>query len=122
MANVLVIEDNDADMALTTFLLQSAGHTVTGATNAEDGLALARDARPSLIVMDIQLPGMSGLEAVALLKRDNATHAIRVVALTAKAMKGDEEDIRAAGYDDYIAKPLGYQEFLSTIAAQLAIP
>ena len=70
--------------------------------------------------MDIQLPGMDGLEATALLKRDDATRAIPVIALTALAMKGDEERIRAAGCDGYIAKPMRYQEFLATIAAQLA--
>jgi len=70
--------------------------------------------------MDIQLPGMDGLQATGLLKRDKATRAIPVVALTALAMKGDEERIRAAGCDDYIAKPLAYKEFLATISNQLA--
>ena len=79
------------------FLLQSAGHTVLSATDAEAGLTLARDEQPDLILMDIQLPGMDGLEATALLKRDDATRAIPVIALTALAMKGDEERIRAAG-------------------------
>jgi two-component system cell cycle response regulator DivK len=70
--------------------------------------------------MDIQLPGMDGLQATVLLKKDAATRAIPVIALTALAMKGDEERIRAAGCDGYIAKPMRYQEFLTTIAAQLA--
>ena len=69
--------------------------------------------------MDVQLPGMDGLEATALLKQDDATRAIPIVALTALAMKGDEERIRAAGCDGYIAKPMGLQDFLTTIAAQL---
>jgi two-component system cell cycle response regulator DivK len=69
--------------------------------------------------MDIQLPGMDGLEATALLKRDVATRAIPVIALTALAMKGDEERIRAAGCDGYIAKPLAYLDFLAIISAQL---
>src|SRR5437762_13152025 len=106
-------------MFLTVMLLQSAGHTVIGATDAEAGLTLARDEQPNLILMDIQLPGMDGLEATALLKADDATRAIPVIALTALAMKGDEERIRAAGCDGYIAKPLSYQEFLVTIASQL---
>ena len=71
--------------------------------------------------MDIQLPGMDGLEATALLKRDDATRAIPVIALTALAMKGDEERIRAAGCDGYIAKPLAYRDFLAIIAAHLVI-
>jgi two-component system cell cycle response regulator DivK len=120
MAYILVVEDNPANMTLATFLLHSAGHTVLKATDAEAGLTLARDQQPNLILMDIQLPGMDGLEATVLLKRDGATRAIPVIALTALAMKGDEERIRAAGCDDYISKPMNYQKFLATIAAQLA--
>ena len=119
MARVLIVEDNAANLKLATFLLQSAGHTVLSTTDAEAALTLARDQQPDLILMDIQLPGMDGLEATALLKADEATRAIPVIALTALAMKGDEERIRAAGCDGYIAKPMRYQEFLATIAAQL---
>ena len=119
MAKILIVEDNPDNMSLVVFLLQSAGHTVLTAMDAEAGLTLARDEQPNLILMDIQLPGMDGLEATALLKRDDATRAIPVIALTALAMKGDEERIRAAGCDGYIAKPMRYQEFLATIAAQL---
>ena len=119
MATVLVIEDNTANMTLAVFLLESAGHTVLTATDAEAGLSLARDQQPNLILMDIQLPGMDGLEATVLLKRADATRAIPVIALTALAMKGDEERIRTAGCDGYIAKPMRYQEFLAAIAAQL---
>ena len=72
MAKVLIIEDNAANMTLATFLLQSAGHSVLGATSAETGLTLARAEQPDLVLMDIQLPGMDGLEATALLKRDEA--------------------------------------------------
>ena len=107
-------------MKLMVFLLESAGHTVISARDAEAGLAMARDKRPNLILMDIQLPGMDGLEATVLLKSDDATRAIPVIALTALAMRGDEERIRAAGCDGYIAKPMQYQELLSVIAAQLA--
>ena len=120
MAKVLIIEDNATNMTLAVFLLQSAGHTVLSATDAEAGLTLARAEQPGLILMDIQLPGMDGLQATALLKRDEATRAIPVIALTALAMKGDEERIRAAGCDGYIAKPMNYQEFLAAGAAQLA--
>ena len=119
MAKILIVEDNPDNMSLVVFLLQSAGHTVLTAMDAEAGLTLARDEQPNLILMDIQLPGMDGLEATALLKRDDATRAIPVIALTALAMKGDEERIRAAGCDGYIAKPMRYQEFLATVAAQL---
>ena len=120
MAKILVVEDNPDNMFLTVMLLQSAGHTVLSAPDAEAGLTLARDELPNLILMDIQLPGMDGLEATALLKRDDATRGILVIALTALAMKGDEERIRAAGCDGYIAKPMGIQDFLTTVAAYLA--
>jgi two-component system, cell cycle response regulator DivK len=119
MGKVLVVEDNPANMTLATFLLKSAGHTVLSATDAESGLTLARSEQPDLILMDIQLPGMDGLQATALLKADEATRAIPVIALTALAMKGDEERIRAAGCDGYIAKPLAYREFLATISILL---
>jgi two-component system, cell cycle response regulator DivK len=122
MATILVVEDNPANMTLAVFLLQSAGHTVLSAMDAETGLTLARDEHPHLILMDIQLPGMDGLEATALLKQADATRTIPVIALTALAMKGDEERIRAAGCDGYIAKPMHYREFLAAISAQLTPP
>jgi two-component system cell cycle response regulator DivK len=119
MARVLIIEDNPSNLTLATFLLESVGHTVLAARDAEEGLTLAHDERPDLVLMDIQLPGMDGLEATGLLKHDAATRDIRVIALTALAMKGDEERIRAAGCDDYIAKPWNYRAFLAAVAAQL---
>jgi two-component system, cell cycle response regulator DivK len=119
MARVLVVEDNPTNMKLAVTLLEAAGHSVLMANDAEAGLTLAREERPNLILMDIQLPGIDGLEATAQLKRDEATRAIPVIALTALAMKGDEERIRAAGCDGYIAKPMRYKEFQSAIAEQL---
>jgi two-component system cell cycle response regulator DivK len=119
MTKVLIIEDNRTNMTLATFLLKSAGYTVLSATDAEAGLALAHAEQPDLILMDIQLPGMDGLEATTLLKQDAATRAIPVIALTALAMKGDEERILAAGCDGYIAKPIRYKEFLAAVAGQL---
>ena len=119
MAKILIVEDNPANMTLAIFLLKSAGHTIVSATDAEAGVAVARAEQPDLILMDIQLPGMDGLEATGLLKSDAATRDIPVIALTALAMKGDEERIRAAGCDGYVAKPLAYKEFLATVEAQL---
>jgi two-component system, cell cycle response regulator DivK len=119
MAKVLVVEDNATNMTLAIFLLKSAGHTVLSATDAEAGLALARAEQPELILMDIQLPGMDGLQATVLLKGDPATRGIPVIALTALAMKGDEARIRTAGCDGYIAKPMRYGDFLKTVAEQL---
>ena len=119
MSTILVIEDNPTNMRLAVFLLESAGHVVRCAVDAEQGLAMARADRPDLILMDIQLPGMDGLEATGLLKADPLTAMIPIIALTALAMKGDEERIRAAGCDGYIAKPLAYKDFLTVITAQL---
>ena len=120
MAKVLIVEDNPTNMTLAVFLLQSAHYEVLSATDAEAGLAMARDERPDLILMDIQLPGMDGLQATRLLREDAATGSIPVIALTALAMKGDEERIRAAGCDGYIAKPLDYKQFLGAVSAQLS--
>jgi two-component system cell cycle response regulator DivK len=120
MATILIVEDNPTNMRLAVFLVERAGHSVLTATDAESGLTLAREQKPNLILMDIQLPGIDGLAAISLLKRDESTRAIPVIALTALAMKGDEERIRAAGCDGYIAKPMRYKEFLASIAAQLA--
>ena len=120
MATILVVEDNATNMKLSRFLLESADYTVIAATNAETGVTLAREAHPDLILMDIQLPGMDGLQATGLLKADEATRDIPVIALTALAMKGDEERILAAGCDGYIAKPLDYRDFLAVVAASLA--
>lgn len=123
MPRILIVEDNPVNMTLAVFLLQSAGYSVMSAVDAEAGLKLARGAvRPDLILMDIQLPDMDGLEATALLKKDNATRGIPVIALTALAMKGDEERILAAGCDGYIAKPIAYRELLATISAHLPAP
>src|SRR5258705_2373193 len=89
VARVLVVEDNPANLTFAVFLLESAGHEVLKATDAEVGLAMARAELPDLILMDIQLPGMDGLEATAQLKQCDDTRAIPVIALTALAMKGD---------------------------------
>jgi two-component system cell cycle response regulator DivK len=120
MATILIVEDNATNMKLSAFLLESADYTVLTATNAEVGLTLAREGHPDLILMDIQLPGMDGLQATAVLKADEATRDIPVIALTALALKGDEERIRAAGCDGYIAKPLDYKDFLAAVKARLA--
>ena len=115
MANILVIEDNAANMKLACLLLRNAGHEPLSAADAETGLTLARSARPDLILMDIQLPGMDGLAATALLKKDPLTERIPVIALTAMAMKSDEHKSQVAGCDAFIAKPLRYTELYAAI-------
>src|SRR5258706_3112048 len=120
MARVLIIEDNPANMKLASLLLLSAGHAVLRAVDAEAGLTLASAEPADVILMDVQLPGIDGLGATALLKKDPATAAIPVIALTAMAMKEDREKSRVAGCDAYIAKPLRYQELYAAIDTLLA--
>jgi two-component system, cell cycle response regulator DivK len=119
MPRILVIEDNPANMKLASLLLRNAGHEALCAVDAESGLTLARARQPDLILMDIQLPGMDGLAATALLKADPATARIPIIALTAMAMKEDREKTRAAGCNAYIAKPLRYQELYAAIDSLL---
>jgi two-component system, cell cycle response regulator DivK len=122
MPTTLVIEDNPANMKLASLLLRNAGHLVLGAVDAESGMAIARSKQPDLILMDIQLPGMDGLAATALLKRDALTQWIPIIALTALAMKADQEKSELAGCDAYIAKPLRYRELYAAIELLLAKP
>ena len=119
MARILVIEDNPANMKLAVFLLEQAGHEVIQTSDAEEGIRLAHERLPRLILMDIQLPGMDGLVATRQLKENPATHDIKVVALTAFAMTGDSEKIRAAGCDGYVAKPIRYKEFLKVVSEMI---
>jgi two-component system cell cycle response regulator DivK len=107
-------------MKLASLLVRNAGHTVLCAVDAETGLTLARDEQPHLILMDIQLPGIDGLAATILLKKDPVTAAIPVLALTAMAMREDQEKTKVAGCDAYITKPLRYQELYAAIDTLLA--
>ena len=116
---ILIIEDNPLNLELAADLLAIEGYEVLQAHDAEDGLMLARQARPALILMDINLPGMDGIEAIRRLKADPQTAGIRVVALTALAMPGDRERILAAGADGYLTKPIDTAAFASQIAAFL---
>ena len=116
MKRILIIEDNPANMKLVVFLLEKEGYEVIQAMDAEEGIRIAQQQLPVLILMDVQLPGMDGLAATRLLKADAATSHIKIVALTAFAMRGDQEKIEAAGCDGYIAKPIRYKEFLKVVA------
>ena len=120
MARVLIIEDHPANMKLATFLLKNAGHDVLTAVDAETGLTLARAEQPDLILMDIQLPGMDGLAATSLLKKDPGTAAIPIIALTAMAMKDDQAKTMEAGCDAYITKPLRYKDLYDAIVRLLS--
>ena len=119
-ARILIVDDERHNRELLEVMLAPEGfHPLTAASGAE-ALAMVAQQPPDLSLLDIMMPGMDGYQVAATLKRDPDTSAIPVVMLTALAMKGDEERIRGAGCDAYIAKPLRYQELLATIDAQLA--
>ena len=121
MANekILVIEDNQMNMMLVRDLLQLEGYTVLEAMDAEKGLQMARENLPDLILMDIQLPGMDGLEATRIICQDPVLKNVPVVALTSYAMKGDEQMARDAGCIGYIAKPVDTRSFNDTVSDYL---
>jgi len=108
---ILIVEDNDKNMKLTRDLLRFHGFETIEASSAEDGIALARERKPQLVLMDIQLPGMDGVSALHELRKDAATAAIPVVALTASVMKEDRERFDRAGFDGFITKPISVKEF-----------
>jgi two-component system cell cycle response regulator DivK len=105
-ATVLVVEDNPLNLKLVRDVLGHAGYRVLAAGDAERGIAMARAERPDLVLMDVQLPGIDGVEALARLRADGATARIPVVAITALAMKDDRERFLAAGFDGYLEKPV----------------
>lgn len=119
---ILIIEDNASNMKLVSSILKMSGYKVLKAGDAETGITIAKDKLPDLILMDIQLPGMDGLAASRLLKDDEATKHIPIIAMTAFAMKGDMEKAKAAGCNDYISKPFNYQQFLETVKSFLPGP
>ncbi len=112
---VLIVEDNELNMKLFHDLLQANGYNTVQTRNGTEALGLARQHRPDLILMDIQLPEVSGLEVTKWLKDDDDLRSIPVVAVTAFAMKGDEERIRAGGCEAYIPKPISVTKFLDTM-------
>jgi two-component system, cell cycle response regulator DivK len=113
--SVLIVEDNELNMKLFHDLLAASGYSTVQTRNGLDALALARQHKPSLILMDIQLPEVSGLEVTKWLKEDDELRSIPVVAVTAFAMKGDEERIRSGGCEAYVSKPISVVTFLETI-------
>jgi len=117
---VLIVEDNELNMKLFHDLIEACGHDTLETRDGIEALKLAREHHPDLILMDIQLPEVSGLEVTRWLKEDDDLRAIPVVAVTAFAMKGDEEKIRSGGCEAYIAKPISVNNFLETIGRFLA--
>jgi two-component system, cell cycle response regulator DivK len=112
---VLIVEDNPLNMKLFSAMIASQGYDVLQASDGHGGLDLAHQQHPDLIIMDIQLPGMSGLEVTHNLKADVETRDIPIIATTAYALRGDEEKIRASGCDGYMAKPIAISEFLDLV-------
>lgn len=112
---VLIVEDNELNMKLFNDLLEAHGYLTVQTKDGTEALRLARSHRPDLIVMDIQLPEVSGLEVTKWLKQDDELRAIPVIAVTAFAMKGDEEKIRSGGCEAYIAKPISIANFMRVI-------
>ncbi|MBI3724965.1 response regulator [bacterium] len=117
---LLVVDDNLANQKLASVLLEDDGFTVRTAANASEALALVESFSPRLILMDVELPGMSGLELVERLRADPETSTTTIVAFTAYAMKGDEQRALAAGCDGYITKPIDTRRFAATIRGYLA--
>ncbi len=117
---VLVVEDNELNLKLFCDLLRVHGHAAEPERDGREAVAHARAFRPALIVMDIQLPHVSGIDLITTLKADAALRAIPVMAVTAFAARGDEERIRAAGAEAYVSKPISVMRFLDTVGALLA--
>jgi CheY-like chemotaxis protein len=118
-SKVLVVEDNLMNLELVSDLLEANGYQVLQAQSGADALLLAVEEKPALILMDIQLPGMDGLEVTRKLKENDSTSQINIVALTAHAMLGDEEKARNAGCSGYIAKPIDTRKFIDTVAGYM---
>jgi two-component system cell cycle response regulator DivK len=116
---ILIVEDNEQNRKLTRDLLQVHGYLTIEAETGEDAIALAATRAPDLVVMDIHLPGMSGLDALAKLRAAPATRALPVVAFTASVMPQDRNEIMAAGFDAFVSKPIDLELFLQTIADAL---
>ena len=116
---VLIVEDNELNMKLFHDLLEAQGYEILETREGLQALSLAREHRPDLILMDIQLPEISGLEVTKWIKEDDDLRAIPVIAVTAFAMKGDEERIRQGGCEAYLSKPISVTKFIETVKAYL---
>jgi len=114
---ILVVEDNDKNRKLVRDVLTHKGYEVIETVTGEDGVRLAKERRPRLVLMDIQLPGIDGIEALRQLRADDATRAIPIIAVTASALDRDRQKIMAAGFDGYQSKPLNVKAFIAAVDA-----
>ena len=115
MSTVLIVEDNDKNMKLARDVLQAKGYQTLEAETGEEGVRLAKERKPDLVLMDIQLPGINGIEAFRQIRADPKTARIPVVALTASVTPTDRSQITAAGFDAFVGKPINLKEFLDTV-------
>ena len=120
MSLILIVEDNDKNLKLVRDVLQVKGYRTIEATTAEDGIKLAAEHKPDLVLMDIHLPGMNGIEALGVLRADPTTASIPVIAVTASVMQQDRKMITDAGFNGYVAKPINLKEFLDAVRTMLA--
>jgi len=120
MSLILIVEDNEKNMKLVRDVLQVKGYSTVEAGTAEEGIKFTAEHKFDLILMDIQLPGMNGIDALGVLRADPATAAIPVIAVTASVMQQDKKQIMEAGFDAYVGKPINLKEFLETVQRVLA--
>ena len=119
MSLILIVEDNEKNMKLVRDILQAKGYQTMEAVNAEDGIKLALERVPDLVLMDIQLPGMNGMQALKVLRAEAATAHVPVVAITASVMTQDRQQIMDTGFNGFIEKPINLKEFLATVQASI---
>jgi two-component system cell cycle response regulator DivK len=115
MSTILIVEDNDKNMKLARDILNAKGYKTLEAVTGEEGVKLAKEKAPDLVLMDIQLPGINGIEAFRQIRADTKTARIPVVALTASVTPTDRSEITAAGFDAFIGKPISLKEFVETV-------
>jgi two-component system cell cycle response regulator DivK len=115
MSTILIVEDNEKNMKLARDVLQSKGYVTLEAITGEEGVRMAIEKKPDLVLMDIQLPGINGIEALRQVRADPACERIPIVAFTASVMSADRSQISAAGFDGFLGKPINLKEFLETV-------
>ena len=120
MSLILIVEDNEKNMKLVRDILQAKGYQTLEAVNAEDGIALAVENKPDLVLMDIQLPGMNGIEALKVLRADPTTAHIPVVAITASVMQQNKQQVMDSGFNGFIEKPINLRQFLASVQSVLS--
>jgi two-component system, cell cycle response regulator DivK len=120
MSTILIVEDNEKNMKLVRDILQHRGYTTIEAVNGNDGVRLARERRPDLVLMDIQLPDIDGIEALRQIRTEPALDATAVLAVSASVMPDEQQQIVASGFDAYVTKPINLKQFLETVQRFLA--